>query len=84
MTEADPSWLQLGLLFIMAMTIIGVFYNRRSQGKGLGARTTQFTVVVLSLPIILLLAIEEIIGPQSTTALIGTILGFVLSGFRKE
>jgi hypothetical protein len=62
---------------IMAVSMAVILWTRRE--KGIGWRVIQFTVVTLSLPIILILSLEKTIPPEVTGTLLGTIVGYFFS-----
>ena len=74
------SIIELGLGLIMIAGIVGLFINRYTSGKGIGARTIQFTGVLLVVPLIGILALEGVLEPQTTGTVIGALLGYLLSG----
>lgn len=74
-------WVELIFAGVMALGVIGLFLNRHLQEKSLTLRSIQFLSILLVVPAIIILSLEEIISPQSTTALLGALLGYILSGF---
>ena len=44
----------------------------------------QFLAVVFVVPAIIILALEGVLGTESTAALLGAIVGYVLSGIGKD
>ena len=77
-------WIEGVALFIMVVGVIGIFVERGHTGRGIGVRIIQFATVVLVFPIILILALEDILEPQTVGALVGAVIGYVLSGIGKD
>ena len=73
-------YIELGAMLIMALVVIGIFLERLISGRGLGARVIQFLAVGLIVPIILILALEEKLAPETTATIIGALIGYLLSG----
>ncbi len=71
-------------LLIMVLGVIGIFLERALTKRGIGVRIIQFATVVLVFPIILILALEGILESQTVGALVGTVIGYVLSGIGKD
>jgi len=69
---------------IMLIGVIGILVERNRTKRGIGVRVIQFSTVLLVLPAILILALEGVLENQTTSALIGTIVGYVLSGIGKD
>lgn len=78
------SWIEVSLLFVMCGGLIGFFINRFILKKGIGVRSIQFLGLIFIMAIIPILALERIIDSQMTTTLLGTTIGFVLSGIAKD
>jgi hypothetical protein len=75
--------IELILVAIMLIGLLGVFYDRIKTKKGIGVRVIQFLAVVFIIPTIIILALEGALSEVSA-ALIGTIIGYVLSGIGKD
>ncbi|HDZ45392.1 hypothetical protein LCGC14_0193170 [marine sediment metagenome] len=69
---------------IMVGGIIGIFIERARTKRGVGVRVIQLATVLLVLPVILILALEGVLENQTTAALLGTVVGYVLSGIGKD
>jgi hypothetical protein len=87
--EIGPlTWLRIGIEvaagLIMIGGIAGILWERKATGRGIGVRVIQLATVLLVMPIILILALEGVLENQTTAALIGTIVGYVLSGIGKD
>jgi hypothetical protein len=61
------------------VAIVGVLWARVRRDKGLGVRSMQFLTVSVAFPIIAILAFEKVLDGASTSALIGGLLGYLLS-----
>ncbi len=77
-------WIEGVALLIMVLGVIGIFLERALTKRGIGVRIIQFATVVLVFPIILILALEGILESQTVGALVGTVIGYVLSGIGKD
>ena len=69
---------------IMVGGLAGIFIERIWRNRGIDARVIQFLTIVLIIPVILILALEDILNGQTTAALIGTVIGYILSGIGKN
>lgn len=64
--------------------LAALLYERIRNRRGIGIRVIQLATVVLVVPTILVLALEGILGAQTTAALIGAAVGYILSGIGKD
>jgi hypothetical protein len=64
----------------MVILVIGVFIERLSSKKAIGARAIQFLTVGLLIPTIVILSLEKAIGMDATATIIGSMIGYLLSG----
>ena len=69
---------------IMLGGVGGIFYGVFKGTITLSSRTIQFLAIAFVVPAIIILSMERAIGNESTSALIGTIAGFALSGLTKS
>jgi predicted transporter len=69
---------------IMVGGLAGIFIERIWRNRGIDVRVIQFLTIVLIIPVILILALEDILKGQTTAALIGTVIGYILSGIGKK
>jgi predicted transporter len=69
---------------IMVGGLAGMFIERIWRNRGIDVRVIQFLTIVLIIPVILILALEDILNGQTTAALIGTVIGYILSGIGKN
>ena len=81
-------WVKVGIEAVACVIMLGgmwgIFSERKRTGRGIGVRIIQLATVVLILPIILILALEDVLETQTTAALIGTVVGYILSGIGKD
>lgn len=75
--------LELLAVLIMAGSVGGIFYGVLKGTIAFSARTVQFLAVAFVLPLILILSLEQTIGKESASALIGVIVGYMLAGISK-
>jgi len=89
-------WIEIGALAIIFAGLWGVYRHRMKTGpqlvqsgdsgrtvkvgRGTGARTVQLVVAILTIPTILILSLENRLPSDAVSALLGTIIGYVLSG----
>ena len=67
-------------VLIMVGGVGGIFYGVFKGTIALSVRTLQFLAIAIVVPAVLILSLERSIGSESTAALIGTIVGYVLAG----
>jgi len=67
-------------VLIMLGGVGGIFYGVFKGTITLSVRTLQFLAIAIVVPTILILSLERSIGNESTAALLGTIVGYVLAG----
>ncbi|MEN8107353.1 MAG: hypothetical protein ABFS22_05030 [Pseudomonadota bacterium] len=81
-------WVRIGIKVVAGLVMLGgiagIFWERITTRRGIGVRIIQLSTVLLVMPTILILALEGILENQTTAALIGTIVGYVLSGIGKD
>lgn len=78
------AWIELAAAVIMIGGLGGLLYDRYKHQKGIGVRAIQFLAVMFVIPAILILALERVLSSESTATLLGTIVGYVLSGIGKD
>ena len=74
----------ISCLIIMVVGLICIFVERFIRKKGFGVRIIQFLAIVLLIPAIIILAIQEILQSETIATLFGAIIGYVLSGIGKD
>jgi len=67
-------------VLIMVGGVGGIFYGMFKGTLGLSFRTIQFMAIAFVVPAVVILSMERSIGSEATAALIGTIVGYALSG----
>jgi hypothetical protein len=76
--------IEITACIIMIFGVFGIFIERMCSKRGIGVRVIQFLTVTFILPIILILAIEQILSDQTTATLLGAVVGYILSGIGKD
>lgn len=88
MSENAEFWVRVAIeavaCLLMLGGIAGILLERSRSERGIGVRVIQLATVLLVLPVILILALERILETQTTAALLGAVVGYVLSGIGKD
>jgi hypothetical protein len=71
-------------VLIMVGGVGGIFYGVFKGTITLSFRTIQFLAIAFIIPAILILSMERTLGNEATSALFGTIVGYVLSGLTRS
>jgi hypothetical protein len=71
-------------VLIMVGGVGGIFYGVFKGTITLSSRTIQFLAIAFVIPAILILSMERTLGNEATAALLGMIVGYVLSGFTRS
>ena len=66
-------------VLIMLGGVGGIFYGVFKGTIALSVRTLQFLAITFVVPAVLILSLERSLGSESTAALLGTIIGYVLA-----
>lgn len=69
--------IELGAGFIMIGGTIAVFAERFIHNKAIGVRAIQFLTIILLIPAILILALENILNTETVSALLGALIGYI-------
>jgi hypothetical protein len=77
-------WIGLIGALIMAGGLGGIFYLILKHNMTMGTKTIQFLAIAFILPLMLVLGIMNILGRETIGTIIGTVVGYVLSGIGKE
>jgi len=79
-------WIQIIFAIIPIIGILLAFKHRSlgDKPKGIGIRFIQLVSVILLVPVILILAMQGIIEKQLLGGLLGTVIGYTLSGLAKD
>lgn len=70
----------------MGLAVLGILarslFIKKSDGRpmGIGARVIQFTCVILIIPTIIILGVEDILKGETIATIVGGLIGYVLSG----
>lgn len=74
------------IVLLAALTLFVIVWERHKhpKPKGIGARVIQLFAVVVLIPSIVLLSLAGKLEGQATATLLGTIVGYVLSGIGKD
>lgn len=74
----------VGCTLMMIGGLGGILYDRITNSKGIGVRVIQFLSVVFIIPTIIILAIHNSISSETIATLLGTVIGYILSGVGKD
>lgn len=83
-------WIEIPLLFLMIAGPFYTLYKRLNQKKadgswmGLGQRVIQLVALFILVPAIIVLSVENILPKDALVTLLGTIVGYSLSGLTKD
>jgi len=77
-------WLEAVMALIMLVGLVGLLLQRFKSNSGIGVRAIQFLGVVIVVPAIVILAVAQILSSEVVGALLGAVVGYVLSGFGAE
>jgi hypothetical protein len=73
-------YIELIVALIMVISLGGVLFERIKYRKSIGIRTIQFMAIAFIFPVIIILALEGVLSAETIGTLIGTVIGYVLSG----
>jgi hypothetical protein len=76
---ATKDIIEFSMAFIMLIGVIGGLLNRYLTARAIGERFTQYIVFVLAIPAIVILAFKNLIGHETTAAVLGVAVGFAAS-----
>jgi drug/metabolite transporter (DMT)-like permease len=83
--QATRFWIEIIAALTIALAIGAVMYQRLQQGSGpVNIRTIQLLTIAVLAPLILILGLERVLEPSAVGALIGALLGYLLSGIGNE
>lgn len=77
-------WIGLMGTLIMAGGLAGLFYLIIKQNAVIGTKAIQFLAIVFVLPLLLVLGVTNVLRTETIGTVIGTVVGYVLSGFAKD
>ena len=61
---------------VMAVGLIGGLVNRYLTDRSIGERFNQYVAFILVIPATVILAVEKLIGPETSAAILGVTVGF--------
>jgi hypothetical protein len=73
------SWVQIIVSLAIPITLIVVWLNRVRTDKGIGVRTVQFVAAGMVMPAVIILALNDKIGGETSAALIGAFIGYLFA-----
>lgn len=73
--------IELGAVSTMLAGVILLLYHRIHTGKGIGARAIQAIAITGLAPLLLILALENILDGPTVGALVGTLFGYLFGRF---
>ena len=71
-------------VLIMVGAVGGIFYGVFKGTISLSVRTIQFLAISFVVPAIIIMSMEHVMSSDSSSALIGIILGYVLAGITRS
>ena len=80
----NPVWIAIIAALIMAGGLGGLYYLVIKQNAVIDFKALQFASIVLVLPLMLALGVMNVLHSDTIGPLLGVIIGYVLSGSRKE
>jgi hypothetical protein len=83
-TDMWQIWIGVFGVLIMAGGLGGLFYLIVKQNAVIGPRTIQFLAIVFVLPLLMVLGVSNVLGRETIGTIIGTVVGYVLSGVGRE
>lgn len=76
--------IDIAMVTVMTLALVGVFIDRFRTQRGFGLRIIQFLAVAFLIPAIILLALHDALSPETVGALVGAVIGYVLSGIGRD
>jgi uncharacterized membrane protein YqgA involved in biofilm formation len=76
--------IEIAAVAIMLIGMIGVIWNRMKLKRGIGKRTIQYITLILIIPTVLILTLEDKLHITSVATLFGTVIGYVLSDLARS
>jgi uncharacterized membrane protein len=76
--------LELIAALVMVVGVIGILAERWRSKRGIGTRVIQFLGVVLLVPVVFILALEQVLSDATAGTLIGALAGYFLSAMGKD
>jgi|GEM_PF-2375578 len=82
--QAARFWIEIIAALTIPLAIAAIMYQRSQQGGAISIRTIQIMAIAVMAPLILILGLERVLEPSAVGALIGALLGYLLSGIGNE
>jgi uncharacterized membrane-anchored protein len=81
MTKSIIELIAIALMAVLSILLLRYYTTRTKAGQpmGIGWRAIQTIVVVMTIPVILILSLEQLIDAALTGTLLGAVLGYALS-----
>lgn len=77
-------WIGVIGALIMAGALGGLYYLVVKQNAVIGTKTIQFLSIAFVLPLLMVLGVMNIIGRETISVVIGTVVGYALSSPWKD
>jgi hypothetical protein len=82
--HAARFWIEIIAALTIPIAIAAVMYQRHRDSGAIGVRTIQMLAIAVLAPLILILGLEKVLEPSAVGALIGALLGYLLSGIGND
>ncbi len=82
--QAARFWIEIIAALTIPLAIAAIMYQRGQQGGAISIRTIQIMAIAVMAPLILILGLERVLEPSAVGALIGALLGYLLSGIGND
>lgn len=82
--NAARFWIEIIAALTIPIAIGAVLYQRFQSGGTIGVRTLQVLAIGVIAPLVLILGLERVIEPSAVGALVGALLGYLLSGIGSD
>lgn len=70
------NWIEYAMAAVMLLGLSGGIWNRIRLNRSIGERFNQYVALILAVPATVILAIEKLIGPETSAAILGVTIGF--------
>ncbi len=77
-------YIEVAAIGIMALSVVLVIAERSYSKRGIGVRVIQFLAVCFVVPAVLILSLERHLSNETTAALLGALIGYLLSGISEN
>jgi hypothetical protein len=82
--QATRFWIEIIAALTIALAVGAIMYRQFQQGGAVSIRTIQLLTIAVMAPLILILGLERVLEPSAVGALIGALLGYLLSGIGND